>query len=227
MKSFKPSEIDTVIFDMDGTVLDTLEDLRNSLNEILRSYEYPERTVEEVRAFVGNGIRKLIERAVPEGISENKSEIDSMFHDFSVYYNKHCMDNTAPYKGIIPLMHELKRAGYKLAIVSNKPDDAVKELNRYFFSDDIKVAIGEKKGVRKKPAPDTVIEALRELGSEKENSVYIGDSDVDLKTAESSEMPCISVLWGFRNKDFLLKNGAEHFAEKAEDIKLILNIETK
>ncbi len=223
-KLLDPTRINTVIFDMDGTVLYTLDDLKTATNVILRQYGYPERSLDEVRQFVGNGIRKTIERAVPADVAENQELIDLMFTDFQKYYDVHCLDETRPYDGILELMDTLKAKGYKMAIVSNKVDTAVKELNQHFFGDRVPVAIGEKPGVKKKPAPDTVFAALEELGSTKEESVYIGDSDVDLNTALNSDMPCISVLWGFRDRDFLESMGASTFAQKPEDILGLLQV---
>ena len=223
-KLLDPTLINTVIFDMDGTVLYTLDDLKTATNVILRQYGYPERSLDEVRQFVGNGIRKTIERAVPADVAENQELIDLMFTDFQKYYDVHCLDETRPYDGILELMDTLKAKGYKMAIVSNKVDTAVKELNQHFFGDRVPVAIGEKPGVKKKPAPDTVFAALEELGSTKEESVYIGDSDVDFNTALNSDMPCISVLWGFRDRDFLERMGASTFAQKPEDILGLLQV---
>ncbi len=223
-KLLDPTRINTVIFDMDGTVLYTLDDLKTATNVILRQYGYPERSLDEVRQFVGNGIRKTIERAVPADVAENQELIDLMFTDFQKYYDVHCLDETRPYDGILELMDTLKAKGYKMAIVSNKVDTAVKELNQHFFGDRVPVAIGEKPGVKKKPAPDTVFAALEELGSTKEESVYIGDSDVDFNTALNSDMPCISVLWGFRDRDFLERMGASTFAQKPEDILGLLQV---
>ena len=223
-KLLDPTRINTVIFDMDGTVLYTLDDLKTATNVILRQYGYPERSLDEVRQFVGNGIRKTIERAVPADVAENQDLIDLMFTDFQKYYDVHCLDETRPYDGILELMDALKAKGYKMAIVSNKVDTAVKELNQHFFGDRVPVAIGEKPGVKKKPAPDTVFAALEELGSTKEESVYIGDSDVDFNTALNSDMPCISVLWGFRDRDFLESMGASTFVQKPEDILGLLQV---
>lgn len=223
-KLLDPTRINTVIFDMDGTVLYTLDDLKTATNVILRQYGYPERSLDEVRQFVGNGIRKTIERAVPADVAENQELIDLMFTDFQKYYDVHCLDETRPYDGILELMDTLKAKGYKMAIVSNKVDTAVKELNQHFFGDRVPVAIGERPGVKKKPAPDTVFAALEELGSTKEESVYIGDSDVDFNTALNSDMPCISVLWGFRDRDFLESIGASTFAQKPEDILGLLQV---
>jgi len=206
----------TYIFDLDGTLLDTLSDLREATNYALRRNGMPERTIEEVRCFVGNGVRLLIERAVAENATAEQT--DRVFEDFRQYYLVHSMDTTAPYDGIIPMLAELSRRGKRMAVVSNKLHEATNELVSHFFGQYISVAIGESKGVRRKPAPDTVEEALRCLGVDKENAVYVGDSDVDFMTARNSGLPCISVLWGFRDRDFLASIGADRFIEKPEEL---------
>ena len=212
--------VNTVIFDMDGTVLDTLEDLTVSVNYVLSKFNMPEHSEEEYRKFFGNGIKYALKCAVTEETPEEV--IEEMLPIFREHYNEHCLDRTKPYDGIIELMSMLKANGYKMAIVSNKIDSAVKELNDRFFSEYVDVAIGEKAGIKRKPAPDTVLAALDELGSKKEAAVYIGDSEVDLQTALNSELPCISVLWGFRDKDFLISKGASVFAETPEEVYDIL-----
>jgi phosphoglycolate phosphatase len=212
--------INTIVFDMDGTVLNTLEDLTISVNYVLEKFGMPKRTLEEYRMFFGNGIRHALELSLPEGTSPEI--LDEMVPVFREHYDRHCLDNTRPYDGILDLMKELKDRGYKMAIVSNKIDSAVKELNSRFFSDFVDVAIGEKPGIRRKPAPDTVIEALKELNSNVNETVYIGDSEVDYATAENSGLRCISVLWGFRDKEYLEEIGADVFAEKPGDILSIL-----
>jgi len=213
----------TVVFDLDGTLLDTLQDLANAVNYALEQQGMPKRTLEEVRQFVGNGVRLLMIRAVPDG--ERNPLFEETFALFKEYYGKHCNDNTKPYAGVVELIETLKEKGYAVAIVSNKIDFAVKELNDLYFKGIVPVAIGEKEGIRRKPAgirrkpaPDTVYEALKELGKTKEEAVYVGDSDVDLETAKNSGMPCISVLWGFRDKEFLAEHGAERYAKTAEDV---------
>ncbi len=213
-------KIDTVVFDMDGTILNTLDDLADAVNVALKAYQMPERTIEEVRRFVGNGIRLLMERAVPDGADNPRFE--EVFAKFKEYYGVHCNDKTRAYDGILPLFCELKEAGYAMAIVSNKIDSAVKELSEIYFDGIITVAIGETEGVAKKPAPDMVEKALKELGKTKETAVYVGDSDVDLMTAKNSGLPCISVLWGFRDEVFLKEHGAVCFAKKPADIKNIV-----
>ena len=199
----------TYIFDLDGTLLDTLGDLAASVNYALRMHRMPEHSIDDVRRFVGNGVRKLMERAIPEG-AEN-SDFEVTFATFRQHYMAHSLDTTKPYEGILETLEALKAKGCHLAVVSNKMMAATQDLCRHFFPDTIEVAIGENEaaGIRKKPAPDTVFEALRQLGVGQEGAVYVGDSDVDIETAMNSGLPCISVLWGFRDRDFLLQHGAK------------------
>ena len=206
------------IFDLDGTLLDTLQDLANSVNYALRQHGMPEHSIDDVRRFVGNGVRLLMERAVPDGAQN--PQFEATFATFRQHYMQHSLDTTKPYDGIPELIHELKARGCQMAVVSNKMMAATQELVRHFFPD-IPVAIGEHEaaGIKKKPAPDTVFEALRQLAvSQQPIAVYVGDSDVDLATARNSGLPCISVLWGFRDRDFLLAHGATTFVEHPMDI---------
>lgn len=205
-------EFETYVFDLDGTLLETLKDLAASTNYALRTHNMPEHSIEDVRMFVGNGVKKLMERAIPNGI-ENP-QFEEVYATFRQHYLEHNLDTTKPYEGIPELLAELKARGKKLAIVSNKFYAATQELARHFFPDTIEVAIGERENIKKKPAPDTVIEALRQLGASRETAVYIGDSDVDIMTAKNCDMPCVSVLWGFRDKEFLMEHGATFFVEK-------------
>lgn len=202
---------DTFIFDLDGTLLDTLQDLASSVNFALRTHGMPEHSIDDVRRFVGNGVRLLMERAVPDGAAN--PDFEATFATFREHYMHHSLDTTRPYPGIPETLAELKARGCRLAVVSNKMMAATQELVRHFFPDTIEVAIGEHEaeGIRKKPAPDTVFAALKELNVGKENVVYVGDSDVDIQTAHNAGLPCISVLWGFRDKDFLIQHGAETF----------------
>ena len=209
-------EFDTYIFDLDGTLLSTLNDLTASTNYALRWTGMPERTIEEIRMFVGNGVKLLMERAIPNGI--NNPKFEETYAKFREHYLEHNLDTTSPYDGIPELLRELKRRGKKLAIVSNKFYAATQDLAKHFFPDTIKVAIGERETIRKKPAPDTVLEALRQLGASKEGAVYIGDSDVDIMTAKNCGLPCISVLWGFRDKDFLIQHGGTIFVNNPSEI---------
>ncbi len=206
----------TYIFDLDGTLLSTLADLAASTNYALRTHHMPERSIDEVRRFVGNGVKKLMERAIPDGL--NNPLFEDTFATFRQHYMQHNLDTTQPYPGIMQLLEQLKAEGKNIAVVSNKFYAATRELCRHFFSDLVPVAIGEREDIRKKPAPDTVIEALRELGVDKEGAVYIGDSDVDIMTAKNSGMPCVSVLWGFRDKEFLLEHGATTLISQPEDM---------
>ena len=187
-----------------------------STNYALRWAGMPERTIEEIRMFVGNGVKLLMERAIPNGI--NNPRFEETYAKFRKHYLEHNLDTTSPYEGIPALLRELKRRGKKLAIVSNKFYAATQDLAKHFFPDTIEVAIGERETIRKKPAPDTVLEALRQLGASKEGAVYIGDSDVDIMTAKNCGLPCISVLWGFRDKDFLIQHGGTIFVNKPAEI---------
>lgn len=208
----------TYIFDLDGTLLDTLGDLAASVNYALRTHDMPEHSLDDVRRFVGNGVRKLMERAVPDGAGNPL--FDEAYDTFRQHYMAHSLDTTRPYDGITEALAALKARGCHLAVVSNKMMAATQELCHHFFPDTIEVAIGEDEaaGIRRKPAPDTVFAALdffqipRPLrGGDRGggSAVYVGDSDVDIQTARNAGIPCISVLWGFRDRDFLLKNGAE------------------
>ena len=208
----------TYIFDLDGTLLDTLGDLAASVNYALRTHGMPEHSIDDVRRFVGNGVRKLMERAIPDGADNPR--FDETFATFRQYYMAHSLDTTRPYQGIPETLAALKARGCRLAVVSNKMLAATQSLCRHFFPDTIEVAIGEDEaaGIRKKPAPDTVMAALKALGVGKDQAVYVGDSDVDILTAHYSGLPCISVLWGFRSRDFLLQNGAETFISAPEEL---------
>ena len=201
-------QYDTYIFDLDGTLLDTLDDLAAAVNYALRTYGMPEHSRDDVRRFVGNGVRMLMIRAIPDG--EQNPRFEEAFSTFRQYYLEHSLDKTRPYDGVPEMLKALKQRGCRLAVVSNKFYAATQELCRHFFADTIEVAVGEHEaeGIRKKPAPDTVNEALSQLGVDHRHAVYVGDSDVDLQTARNAGLPCISVLWGFRDKDFLLANGA-------------------
>ena len=215
------------IFDLDGTLLDTLQDLADSVNYALRQHGMPEHSIDDIRRFVGNGVRLLMERAVPDGAQN--PQFEAAFDTFRQYYMQHSLDTTRPYDGIPELIQALKARGCQMAVVSNKMMAATQELVRHFFPD-IPVAIGEHEsaGIRKKPAPDTVFEAMKQLNIPltshfsllTSDTVYVGDSDVDIETARNSGLPCISVLWGFRDRDFLLAHGATTFAEHPADLLL-------
>lgn len=208
--------IDTIIFDLDGTLLNTLEDLQDSTNFALKEFGYQERNIEEIRLFVGNGVAKLIERAIPQGL--DNPNFEKCLAIFKKHYAENMYNKTAPYAGIIEMLTKLKLNGYKTAVVSNKFDAAVKELCKKYFGDLIKIAIGESENVRKKPAPDSVIRAMQELKSPKENCIYCGDSDVDVKTAENTGIECIGVTWGFRDYENLNTAGAKYIINTPADI---------
>jgi len=212
------TDYSTYIFDLDGTLLDTLNDLANSVNYALRIHGMPEHSIDDVRRFVGDGVRMLMIRAIPDG--EQNPKFEDAFQTFRNYYLKHSLDSTRPYDGIPELLAGLKEKGKRIAVVSNKFMDATKELCLHFFSGLVEVAIGEHEaeGIKKKPAPDTVNEALRQLGVSRDTAVYIGDSDVDVATARNSGLPCVSVLWGFRDRAFLEKCGATTFVMTPREI---------
>ena len=209
-----------VLFDLDGTILDTLDDLHAAANAALRECGYPERTKDEVRRFVGNGIRKLIERAVPSGTSEE--DIVRTHEAFTAYYSVHCKDKTKPYAGIPELVRGLKENGIASAVISNKADYAVKALCEEYFEGLFEFSVGEREGIRKKPAPDSVLEAMRVMGAKSSETVYIGDSDVDIMTAKNAGIDCIGVSYGFRGREFLESHGAEVIADTVEELRGLL-----
>ena len=205
-----------VLFDMDGTVLDTLEDLRSAVNRTLAEFDMPQCTLEQVRCYVGNGARRLIEQAVPQGSSEET--VETVLSWFKAYYEQHCLIATGPYAGIIPLMERLKAAGVKMAVVSNKPDEAVRELAERFFSGLLELSAGQKDSVPRKPAPDMVELAMADMGVSKAESVYVGDSEVDVLTAANAGLDCICVTWGFRTLTELEAAGAEKLVHTMEEL---------
>lgn len=213
-----------VIFDLDGTLLDTLDDLADSVNAALKTHGYPLRTREEVRSFVGNGVGRLIELSVPEGTSCEDTEL--CLAAFKEIYAAGCRNKTAPYEGICALLAELKTAGVGVAIVSNKIDSAVKTLAEAYFSGLIRVAVGEREreGVRKKPHPDTLLQAMTVMGASPADTVYVGDSEVDILTARNAGVPCLSVTWGFRSPEELETAGATHLIASAEELKQHLGV---
>lgn len=208
------------IFDLDGTLLDTLADLRQGINYALGTQGFAPRTLAEVRAFVGNGIWKLVERAVPAGTDEARME--AVYGAFNSYYAVHCADLTKPYDGIPALLRRLQADGVVCAVVSNKPDYAVKTLSEQYFPGLLAASAGAKDGVRKKPAPDAVFEVIRRLGAQSLRAVYIGDSEVDIETARNAALPCISVSWGFRDRDVLVNAGADCICDDVAALERVL-----
>lgn len=209
-------KVKAIVFDLDGTLMDTLYDLAVSTNYALREFGMPEHSIDTIRNFVGNGVRVLMERAVPGG--SGNPQFEDVFCCFKVHYLHHCRDHSCLYPGIAGMLDTLKKGGYRLGIVSNKLQAGVSELHDTYFSAWIDVAVGERPEVKKKPAPDMLLQAVKELDSDLEHTLYIGDSDVDIQTAVNCGVPCISVLWGFRDREFLESCGASCFAETPQDI---------
>ncbi len=205
-----------VIFDLDGTLLNTLDDLTASVNAAMKAAGLKNRSREEVRSFVGNGVMKLIERCVPDG--QANPAFKRAYGTFRMHYAAHCRDKTAPYDGIIQLLGRLRAQGVPVAVVSNKFDAAVKKLCDAYFPGLIPVVIGEKDGVRPKPAPDTVLTALKQLKMPAETAIYVGDSEVDIETAHNAGTQQVSVCWGFKDRAFLEAHGAARIVETAEEL---------
>ena len=207
---------ETIIFDLDGTLLDTLDDLTDAVNAALGKFALKKRTREEVRSFVGNGIVKLIERA----LGEEKKRFDEVFLEFKRYYGEHCADKTKAYEGILPLLAKLKERNVKTAVLSNKADFAVKKLATEYFDGLLLAAVGEneERGIRKKPAPDALFAVMQELGANPKKTVYVGDSEVDIQTAKNAGVDCLCVTWGFRDRAFLEENGGVRFVDTPEEI---------
>lgn len=212
----------TAVFDLDGTLLDSLCDLHLSINAVLAAHDMPTHSLADVRRFVGNGIRRLVERAVPEGTGV--AEQEAVYEDFCAHYAAHCEDNTGPYPGIRDLLARLREAGVRLAVVSNKGDFAVQELVSRQFPGVFEAVLGENEaaGIRKKPAPDMVEAALERMGATRDSLVYIGDSEVDVQTAANVGCPCVSCTWGFRSVDELLAAGATVFVDTPDELGRVL-----
>lgn len=211
---------DTVIFDLDGTLLDTLDDLADSVNYALSIYNYPAKSIEDVRSFVGNGVARLMTLSVPDG--QENPHFASCFQDFKCHYELNIQNKTVPYQGIPELLQALHVANYKLAIVSNKLDKAVKHLAEGNFGEYIQVAVGETENVRRKPAPDSVYRALEELGATQTKAIYVGDSEVDVQTARNAGLICVGVTWGFRDRGVLEAEGADYIIDHPEELLNIL-----
>ena len=207
---------DTIIFDLDGTLLNTLEDLRDSLNDILIKNGFEARSLEDVRRFVGNGVKNLVRLSIPEYCSEE--ELTLILEAFKEHYKNNMQNKTRPYNGIMELLLDLHRYGYKLAIVSNKFDTAVKSLSNTYFGSLISVAIGETAQIRRKPAPDSIYTAVKELGSELSKAILVGDSETDVKTAKNAGIPCIGVTWGFRCREVLRAEGADFLIDTPREL---------
>ena len=210
-------KIKAVVFDLDGTLLDTLDDLAASTNAALEKNGMPVRTTQEVRSFVGNGIGNLIARALPDRGMEHP-QYQAVLDAFVAHYAEHSRDNTKPYDGIMDMLDALEQKGVKLAIVSNKVDFAVKELSTLYFGQRMMASIGDHPSRARKPAPDSVFAALQIMGVTAEEAVYVGDSDVDVFTGHNAGMPCCAVTWGFRSEESLIAAGADYVAHTPQEL---------
>lgn len=210
------SKIENAIFDLDGTLLNTLQDLTDSVNYVVSQYGVSAYSTEQVRNMVGNGIRKLMERAMPGGNAHEHFE--EAFSDFKIYYQANCMNHTKPYEGIQELITELQKKNIKIGIVSNKNHEALVKLCDYFFSDHVDVVIGQQEGIPKKPAPDSVLTAMSQMQARKDNTIYIGDSEVDAQTAANAKLACILVTWGFRDALQLAQCHANVMIDQPKDL---------
>lgn len=207
-----------ILFDLDGTLLDTLEDMADALNRTMDRFCLPHRSLKEVRSFVGNGARRLIELATgAEG-----ERLEDILAVYKEDYDQNYLIKTAPYPGVMALLDRLHEAGCLTGIVSNKPDSTVQSLSDALFEGKADISVGEKSGIRRKPAPDTVLAAMEALGVSPAETVYVGDSEVDVMTARAAGVPCISVTWGFRDRDVLEEAGAEHFADSCDALWALL-----
>ena len=212
----------TVLFDLDGTLLDTLYDLTDSVNTVMREGGYPQRTKEEIRDFIGDGVRMLMKRALPAGTSE-KERMRCLLR-FREIYLKNMRNHTRPYEKIPALLTGLKEKGVRMGVVSNKPDDATKELCRFYFPGCVDAAIGDNPDRKKKPEPDNVYEALKQLGADKDKTLYIGDSDVDMVTAKNAGLACAGVTWGYRSRETLAEAGADYLIDDPDELIEIMEI---
>lgn len=216
----------TVVFDLDGTLLDTIRDLHHALNHALGAFGLPGRTLAEATAFVGNGIHRLVERGVPTGT--DAATVERVFDEFNAWYAKHCNDTTQAYPGVVELVRELRAEGRHVAVVSNKSDYAVQDLVRIYFPGEFDAVLGVREGIRKKPARDMVDAALAEMGEAAQadaragRAAYVGDSEVDVQTAAAAEMPCVSVSWGFRSVDQLQEAGATTIVDTPAELGRVL-----
>jgi phosphoglycolate phosphatase len=207
---------DTILFDLDGTLLNTLDDLTDSVNIVMRQEGCPQRTRDEIREFIGDGVKMLMKRSLPPGTSDTK--ILRCLTKFREVYLENMRNKTRPYEGIPELLKELKAMRIKIGVVSNKPDEATKEMCRQYFGENIDAAIGDNIDRKKKPEPDNVFEALKQLGSDKSKTLYAGDSDVDVKTAKNAGLVCAGVTWGYRSRETLRKAGADHIVDEPQQL---------
>ena len=211
---------DTAIFDLDGTLLNTLDDLAASTNHALALHKLPPRSTGEVRQFVGNGIMNLIRRAVPGGSSVEL--VEQVYASFNEHYAAHSLERTAPYPGILEVVDKIRGRGMRCCVVSNKGDYAVRPLVEHFFPGRFEVAVGERADIRRKPAPDTVLACMRELETPAERCVYVGDSEVDVACAANAGIDCVVVTWGFRDEEYVRSQGGTTFARTMDELGRLL-----
>ncbi len=217
----EPEQIEGVIFDLDGTLLNTLQDLADSVNYALGKMDMPVRTMQEVKSYVGNGVKRLIELAAPEAAAEEDKQ--RCLEIFKEHYSRHMLDKTQPYDGISELLKELKRRKIKTAVVSNKFDSAVKELGDLLFPNVFSALIGESENIKRKPSPEGISEAIKQMDTEKSKVIYVGDTAVDVQTAQNAGVPCIGVTWGFRDREELMKAGADFIIDHPSELPMILD----
>ncbi len=208
--------IGVIIFDLDGTLLYTLEDLKDSVNFALKKYNYDPISLEQTKKFVGNGVRKLIERAIPDG--EQNINFEECLKTFKTDYSENMCNKTKPYDGVLKVLEKIKNMGIKTAVVSNKFDSAAKELCKRYFGNLIDIVVGQSDSIPQKPSPESILKVIKYFGYDAENCIYVGDSEVDIQTAKNASIPCISVIWGYREKDTLEKAGAKTIINKPEEI---------
>ena len=208
--------IKAVIFDLDGTLLYTLEDLTDSVNYAMKKFGFREYTIDEVRNAIGNGVRLLMERITPQDIS--KEVFEDCLSVFKQHYSANMYNKTKAYDGVLPMLEQLRAEGYKVAVLSNKFDSAVKELSEKYFGNLVDIAVGQKDGVDEKPSPDGVYAVANELNIPVEECIFVGDSEVDIQTANNAGIDCISVVWGYKDINFLYENGASKLVYIPEDI---------
>jgi len=216
---------DAVIFDLDGTLLYTLDDVTDSVNYMLGKHGFPLRSREEMKSFVGEGAGQLMERAIPGG--RKNPEFDKCLEDYFVHYFGNMRNKTHPFEGVTETLRKLYDGGFKMAVVSNKIDNATKELTRSYFGEYIKVAIGQSRSFAAKPAPDTVFQALHELGAEAARTLYVGDMEIDIETARNSGTVSVAVTWGYRDRKVLEGNGARYIIDKPQELLGIVDFGVK
>lgn len=210
----------TVIFDFDGTLLYTVQDLADAVNHAIAKHGHPTHNVRAIERMVGNGVNMLVARALPQGF--DTPDYEEIMTDFRTFYAEHCQDNTRPYDGVTEMLARLKEEGRKLAIVTNKYQTAAEQLRRRFFSGSVELIVGDFEGRRRKPAPDGVFAALKSLGADAAGAVYVGDTEVDMQTAENAGLDCICVSWGYRTKQELVELKAPAIAENTDELLAML-----